>query len=146
MYAQQVQEQHYPGLEPILGAVARWVTELRRKLKVENEFRECGSEEVARVARDLGVSAEELKELAGKSPESTELLAKMLKTLGVDAKRVTAAKPGVMRDLQRVCIACALRDRCIHELADGTAGQHFHEFCPNAYTLDALIEEQRQMH
>ena len=128
----QQKEQHYPGLEPILDAVAHWITKLRRNLEVDSEFRECGSEEVARIAHDLGVSAADLKQLAGRNPDSTELLGRMLKTLGVDAARVTAAEPAVMRDLQRVCIACALRDRCVHEFAEGTAAAHFHDYCPNA--------------
>jgi hypothetical protein len=46
----------------------------------------------------------------------------------------------IMRDLQRLCITCAQKKRCGHELAAGTAGENFREFCPNAYTLEALFE------
>jgi hypothetical protein len=34
----------------------------------------------------------------------------------------------------------ANKKRCEHELANGTAGEHFRDFCPNAFTLDALFD------
>ena len=53
-----------------------------------------------------------------------------------------AQEPLVMRDLQRLCTTCGDKGRCAHELADGTAAAHFHEFCPNAFTLDALFADK----
>ena len=47
-----------------------------------------------------------------------------------------------MRDLQRLCMVCAQKGHCQHELAQGTAAEHFREFCPNAYTLDALFKQK----
>jgi hypothetical protein len=66
----------------------------------------------------------------------------MLITLNVDPDELECDNPAVMRDLQRLCITCANKARCQHELAAGTAAAHFHEFCPNAFTLDALFKRE----
>jgi len=46
--------------------------------------------------------------------------------------------------LQRLCVVCSQKGRCEHELAKGTAAEHFHEFCPNAFTLDALFNQKER--
>jgi hypothetical protein len=63
----------------------------------------------------------------------------MLIALAVDPEALAKSNPAVMRDLQRLCVACSQKGRCQHELAEGTAAEHFREFCPNAFTLDALF-------
>lgn len=144
MTAHPATQQHYPRLEAILDAVAHWITKYRQAVDAQEEFKQCGRDEVARIAHDLGVTPDQLAEVAGKGPDSAALLGKMLVALGVDAKRVADGEPGVMRDLQRLCASCATRRQCLHEFAAGTAAEHYHEFCPNAYTLDALLQEQKQ--
>ena len=94
-----------------------------------------------RIARDLGVSPSELRELASKGPGAADQLQKMLVVLDVDPKALADTNLPFMRDLQRVCIACGDKHRCEHELAGGTAAEHFREFCPNTVTLDALISK-----
>ena len=49
--------------------------------------------------------------------------------------------PAVVRDLQRTCLLCDHKSRCRRELAEGSAAQHFRDFCPNAYTFDALFKQ-----
>jgi hypothetical protein len=41
-----------------------------------------------------------------------------------------------------VCRSCDENKRCRDELAAGTAKQHFHEFCPNAPSIDSLVKKQ----
>jgi hypothetical protein len=97
-----------------------------------------------RIAREFRLTAGELKELARKSPNAAELLLKMLVALHVDPKALGNSDPHVMQDLQRLCTTCGAKKRCEHELADGTAGDRFREFCPNAFTLDALLDRKSQ--
>ena len=92
------------------------------------------------MARDLGVSNAELTALSTKSPESSALLEKLLVALGVEAK--AHLQVPVMRDLQRLCVSCGEKQRCAHELDVGSAAEHFRQYCPNAYTLDALLTEK----
>ncbi|MCF8475633.1 MAG: DUF6455 family protein, partial [Pseudolabrys sp.] len=101
----------------------------------------CERDDVMEIAKDLGVSAGDLREMMSKGPGAADLLKKMLVALGVDGKTLAMAKPLVLRDLQRLCATCGNKKRCAHELADGTAAAHFQEFCPNAFTLAALFEE-----
>jgi hypothetical protein len=129
----------YPLVEPILDAIANWVRKYRYAAGLRNELAQCGRDEVARAARDLGVSPGELVALASKGPHAADQLPKMLLALGVDPKKLASSDPPMMRDLQRLCIACAHKKRCEHELAAGTAGQNYRSFCPNAVSLDALL-------
>jgi hypothetical protein len=66
----------------------------------------------------------------------------MLPALGIDPRTLAESDPLVMRDLQRLCVACGTKNRCRHELDDLTASEHYHDFCPNAVTLDALLKER----
>lgn len=142
MNAHPAEQQHYPGLEPILSAIAHWITKYRQVHDARAEFRRCDSEEVARIARELNVSPRELGDLAGKGPESAALLGKMLLALGIDPESRPLKDPLLMRDLQRLCVACDHKRQCAHELAAGTAAEHYREFCPNAYTLDVLLGQR----
>ena len=138
MNTQPQGQPHYPGLEPILGTIAGWITKYRESMQSRAELQRCGEEEVARIAHELSVSPAELASLAGKSPNSALLLDKMLVALGVDRENKHVKDPRMMRDLQRLCFVCDHKAQCAHDLAAGTAKEHYHEYCPNAYTLDVL--------
>ena len=134
----------YPAVEVVLGAIADWINKYRAAFGGHDEFGKCDAEQVTQTANDLGVPAQELRALAGKGPGGADLLQKMLVALKVDARDLNRREPGVMRDLQRLCVSCSDKTRCQHELAAGTAAEHFHDFCPNAYTLDALFEQKAE--
>jgi len=132
----------YPTLEPILNAIAGWVKRYRYAAGLRNELAYCGPEEVANTARELGVSSDELYRLAKKGPHAADLLQKMLIALGADPKVLAVQDPIAMRDLQRLCIMCNHKKQCRHELAARTAAKNYHDFCPNAFTLDALFKDR----
>lgn len=138
------QQPNYPLVEMAVDAIADWVTRYRNATRTGEDFQHCDPGEVRRVASELGMTPRQLHDLAGRGPGSADLLQKMLGALHVDAKAIRDRDPLLMRDLQRLCVTCANKTRCQHELASGGAAAHFHEFCPNAYTLDALLEEQKR--
>lgn len=142
MTGQDTPQQHYPTVEFVLGAIADWVNKYRHAVGRHNDFGQCNPEEVTRIAMDLGIPASELRAISNRGPGAADLLQRMLVALKVDAKDLAKREPGVMRDLQRLCVACSHKKQCQHELAQGTAAAHFHEFCPNAFTLDALFAEK----
>lgn len=125
-----------PVVDVVLEAIAEWVSKYRDKFSLYNQLGRCGRDEVKRVATELGVTANELLELARKGPGAADLLQKMLIALDVDPK----PNPRIMGDLVRLCVTCSEKKRCEHELANGTPGVHFREFCPNAFTLDSLLD------
>jgi hypothetical protein len=126
----------------VLNAVADWVSKYRNATGVRGDLGYCGPNEVMQIAKDLGVPASELREIVRKGPGAAALLQKMLVALKVDAAVLEKASPAVMRDLQRLCITCSNKKRCEHELAEGTAAEHFRDYCPNAFTLDALFKQK----
>jgi Family of unknown function (DUF6455) len=133
------EQPNHPTLEPILGAIADWVKKYRYAAGLRNELAQCGPEEVAHTARELGLSSRDLYRMARKGPNAADLLQKMLLALGVSPQKLALEDPLIMRDLQRLCIMCGQKKQCKHELAAGTADKNFRDFCPNAFTLEALL-------
>ncbi len=126
----------------IFNGVADWVGKYRQKFGRSNQLGQCTPDEVLCVARDLKLTPGELQDLARRGPNAADLLVKMLVALHVDPSALENTNPQVMWDLQRLCTTCGAKRRCEHTLANGTAGDHFREFCPNAYTLEALLERK----
>jgi len=132
-------------VKPILDAIANWVKKYRHAVGLRGEFAHCGAEEVAQIARDIGVSPDELIFVANKGPHAADELPKLLRALGVDPKKLASDDPAVMRSLQRICISCGHKDQCQHDLAAGTAASNYRDYCPNAMSLDALFHENRRI-
>ena len=105
----------------------------------------CAGLKKSRVWRKIfGVTPSQLQELVRKGPDSANLLKRMLVALHVDPKVIADIDPLVMRELQWLCITCNNKKRCERELANGTATEHFREFCPNAVSLDELLDQKGQ--
>ena len=133
----QPHEQH--SVESILGAIANWVEKYRHVVGLRGEFANCQPEEVARMARDIGVSPQELKFFVKKGPDAANELPRLLCALGVDPQELASHDPNKMLDLQRLCITCGDKNQCRHDLAAGTAASHHHNYCPNAMAIDAIF-------
>ena len=134
-----------PLVAAALGAIADWVSNYRYAIGCfQNEFGMCGPDEVMRMAKEIGVTPSQLHELVSKGPGTANLLKTMLVALHVDPKVLADMDPLIMRELQWLCITCSNKKRCEHELAKGTATEHFREFCPNAVSLDQLFDQKGQ--
>ena len=132
----------YPMVEAVLKPIADWVTSYRNAIGFQNEFGACGPDEVMRMAKDIGVTPSQLQELIRRGPDSANLLKRMLVALHVDPKIIADMDPLVMREMKWLCITCSNKEQCEHELAKGTATKHFHEFCPNAVSIDELLDQK----
>jgi len=139
------ENESYPLVETALKAIADWVNSYRNAIGFKNEFGMCGPDEVRRMAKDIGVTSSELQELVRKGPDSANLLKRMLVALNVDPKTIADMDPLVMREMNWLCIKCGHKRRCEHELAKDTAAEHFREFCPNAVSIDELLDQKRQL-
>jgi hypothetical protein len=106
------------------------------------ELDRCGSAEVERIARDVGVSGADFSILAGKWPDAADQLYWRMNEIKLDRAEVTHADPQVMRDLQRVCTVCGSKRRCEHELANNPSDPAWQKYCPNATTLLALAAKR----
>ena len=97
--------------------------------------------ELACIARDLGVSPDELRVLAAQDKRAADLLLRRMETLRLDPAQVDGA---VMRDLQRCCSRCKDKVLCVHELEDRPREAMWPKYCPNEQTLAAITEEQER--
>jgi hypothetical protein len=134
--------EHSP-IESMFGAIANWVTSYRQAVGLRRELAKCGPEEVAAMARDIGLSTQELEFIARKGPNAADELPKLLRALGVNPQKISSDRIGALRDLQRICTTCGHKAQCKHELAAGTAGKHYHGYCPNAVSIDELFGLRR---
>jgi hypothetical protein len=137
-----IQKASYPTVDFVVNAIADWVNKYRSLHSIRDQFGECSPQEVMRIATDIGVPVGELRDLAAKGPDAAKLLEKLLIKLSVDPAQLANANPAIMRDLQRLCVFCGQKARCQHELREGTAAEHYREYCPNAFTLDALFKQK----
>ncbi|HVQ80514.1 MAG TPA: hypothetical protein VMS82_11275 [Pseudolabrys sp.] len=141
MPGREADKARYPTVEFLLHAVAGWINKHRVMDGVRDELGQCSPEEARQMAKDLGVTVGDLRGLAAKGAGAANALPKMLTALSVDSQALTDGDPAVVRDLQRTCLLCDHKSRCRRELAEGSAAQHFRDFCPNAYTFDALFKQ-----
>jgi hypothetical protein len=128
------------SVETALKAIADWVSNYRNAIGLDEE---CGPSDVMRMAKEIGVTPSQLYELTT-GPIDAKLLKSMLVALHVDPKVLADMDPLIIRELKWLCISCGNKKRCERELARGTAADHFHEFCPNAVSLDELLNQKGQ--
>ena len=124
----------------VRNGVVGWWRRWRQRAASLTEL-ELLSGEADRVARDAGVSAGDLRILAGKWPDAADLAKRRIAALGLDAAQVGETRPAVMRDVQRVCSLCANKRVCEHDLDRSPASDVWHDYCPNEGTLEALRSE-----
>ena len=128
----------------VLDAIANWVKKYREAIGLRNELANCTPEQVALIARDMGLSPAELLSVTAKGPHAADELPKLLRALGVDPQKLASEDPATMRDLQRICVTCGHKGQCQHDLATGKAAWHYRDYCPNAISLNALFHENRR--
>jgi hypothetical protein len=123
----------------LADSVAGWL-EHRRDIA---ELARLTPDEFASIANDLRLSPVELTRLAEKGTGTTANLDRMLDALEIERSTIVQTEPAVMHDMERVCAFCSNTARCRSEIAAGTAGCTYREFCANSGTLDALATERR---
>lgn len=134
------QQPHYPAVKMIVETVADWIRRYRDAVDREKELANIDPTQIAAMAKDIGITTVQLRELARKGPEATELLKRLLIALDVDPKKLDDIDPRVARDMHWLCFNCSNKSRCKHELSGGTAAQTFRNFCPNAIALDEVFD------
>jgi hypothetical protein len=124
---------------PLVQRLAKW---WRAWVNARNSMAELNGyqgAEMAHIARDLAVSRNELRVLAGKWPDQSALL---LRRMDENKTDPTKTEPQVLRDLQRVCTLCESKRRCERDLASHPSDPVWQDYCPNAGTFKALRTER----
>ncbi len=90
------------------------------------------------MAKEIGVTAAELRRLASLGPGAADLLLRRMAALDLDRNEVSRIEPQTFQDLQRVCTLCESHRRCARDLGHDAADPAWQDYCPNAATLIAL--------
>ena len=122
--------------------VANWLQNWRSKRARLAELANSGSDETGRIAHDIGLTSWDLRELAGKGPDSADLLPRRMAALNIDTDEIRRTQTAVLRDLQRLCTLCESKGHCEHDLDRGAATE-WQRYCPNADTLRALTRDPK---
>ena len=125
------------------GIFAKWWRNWTARDTALAELGRCGGDEAAHIARDVGVSVSELQTLAGRWPDSLNLLERRMAASGLNVEQVAHSEPQVLRDLQRVCGQCEDDARCEQDLYGDEKSRAWRDYCPNAVTLETLRKEDR---
>src|ERR1019366_5851192 len=107
-------------------------------------FRQCrqrldafDKNEIARIARDVGLSSHDLREMTGVGPRPAERVGGGMEAVYLHADALAKSEPSTMRDLQRLCSSCVSKKRCQRDLLLVPDDPMWRHYCPNADTLDA---------
>jgi hypothetical protein len=123
---------------PLIEAISRWRRDWMKRGSALSELKCCGEDEVERIAKDVGMSAAELRRLVRRGPEAANLLLCRMAALDLDRDEVSRTEHRSFQDLRRVCSLCESRKRCARDLARDSANPGWQDYCPNAATLMAL--------
>ena len=121
-------------------AVGTLLDRVREWWRRQGELSALGNKEIGRVAEDLRISTDTLRDLVARGPEAANLLYERMQALGISKADVDKAAQGVMRDLERTCACCNKDGVCAKDLAERPDDRVWQSYCPNAFTLDALLK------
>src|ERR1700676_4875418 len=138
----------YPIVDKLINMFDSW---LKHRQEIR-DMREFDIGEFARIAHELGVTPDDLDTLVRRGPDAIEQVPKLLAVTCIDEKAIARTLPLLLRDMERVCASCQHKRQCDHDIAAGTSGQHYEEYCANAATINSLgqkaqlIRKLRQAH
>lgn len=118
--------------------ISEWWRDWTRSSSVSSELTCCAEDEVERIARDVGISAAELRKLAHHGPDAADLLLRRMAALDLDRDEVSQTERRTFQDLQRVCTMCESKRRCARDLARDSDDPAWADYCPNVATLKML--------
>jgi hypothetical protein len=121
----------------LLGRVRDW---WRR----QEELRALDDKEIGRVAADLRISTNTLRDLVARGPDAAGLLYERMCAVGMSRDNVHRAAEGVMRDLQRTCACCNEKGICEKDLEEQPDDPVWKTYCPNAVTLESFTKLKAQ--
>jgi len=124
----------------VFAAVADWITRYRHSVKSSHQLDEIGPDQVAAMARDIGITASQLRELSSKGDHAAASLRNLLIALEVNPKEFDKTDPRIARDMQWLCVNCSHKGQCSFDLSIGIAATTFRNFCPNAAALDEIFD------
>jgi len=114
------------------------MTQWLERHALARELNELEPRELDRLLNENGLDRRNLAELVHGNAQADYRLTSVMERFGV-TEMLTERHPDVLRDVQRVCMACPRKRRCRRALRAGASADGFRRFCPNAGTFGALL-------
>jgi len=106
----------YSVLDSALAAISGWIQKRKLIRDCRQRFEACTSDEIARLAHDVGLPETDLRRMATLGPDAAKQLLDRMTALHLDAEVIANSEPGTMRDMQRLCSNCVSKKRCQRDL------------------------------
>lgn len=110
--------------------LARW--------REQAELSQLPSSELGRIAHELGMSSDELTEIASHGSHGSDLLYERMAALGIARDDIDRVAHGLIRDLEKSCSCCADKGQCTRDLDAHPEDPVWKEYCPNAIALESV--------
>ena len=123
--------------EHVVGTL---LSRLRDWWRTQDQLGLLDSQELGRVAWDLGLSEDALRDLVARGPDAVHLLYERMQVLGLSKADVDLAAHGVLRELQKTCALCNEKGMCEKDLARRPDDPVWKSYCSNAVTLETLMK------
>jgi uncharacterized protein YjiS (DUF1127 family) len=123
----------HTSVETLLGRVRDW-------WRASSELGTMDRHELGRIAHDLGMTGDDLRDLAARGPDAANLLYERMRALGISREDVERTAQGLMRDLERTCACCTDKGTCKQDLASRPDDPKWQHYCPNSITLESLTQ------
>ena len=127
---------------PVHGAFAElWQHWIGTRATELFETARLGAGEVEYLTHDVGMSGSDLRVRMRRGPDE---LARRMVALDLDPYELALSEPALLHHLQRHCMLCESRERCLQDFARETSSsawrdrEDWREYCPNASLLDTL--------
>jgi len=121
----------------LMTTISHW----RSGRKAGHELTSLDADGLAALARDVGLSPDQLTRLTARGAKAGEGLPRLLDAVGLAPERVGRTHPDVMRDMSIVCSGCEAARRCRRDLDRGWTPV-VQRYCPNTETIKALQAER----
>ena len=131
----------HPLFDSLIVAYCDWARNRRLDRQSRQRLDECDRYEVARMAREAGLSPMELSRMSKLGPDAAKLLLDRMAALHLDSETLAQTNPSTMRAVQRLCSSCTSKKRCQRNLIHDRDIPVWRKYCPNVGTLDALQSE-----
>ena len=130
--------EEWPIITNVIGPLADW---WRRRAIVRQNHTDLDAfeaDDLARMARDVGLTAADLRALANHCSDAADLLQRRLAACGVSAKELAQTAPTELRDMERLCTMCGSKGRCARDLSAKPTDPAWLQYCPNAPSLTQM--------
>lgn len=130
------------GIRALVDRAEAFARDRRGRMALLREVDALAADQRALLLEESGMSYREFAN-AMKTPFiSEDLNARALLAVGTDPAEFRSQHTEWSRHMQRLCMTCAARSRCRHDLDADVFGRQYRHYCANAESLSELVASE----